>query len=191
MSPTSCQTAPPRINQTVKYSGRMLILQGRAARDGRSTRLAARLQEPPCTSCRRRPASSDFALLWERSPRVARQERGRAPSAPLSRRRFRHPCLFRSPPGRAGYFCFGKSSQNHCAGMTISPTSGRLDSPALLAGRAPARTRTSLCSDSRAFPAHPAAMLGVMRRRLSSLNTAIHGLRLITSLVSASGMRQR
>jgi len=61
--------------------------------------------------------------------------------------------------------------------MTVEPTSGWLDCPALLAGRAPARTRTSLCSDMRAFPARPAAMLGVMRRRGSSLNTAILGLR--------------
>ncbi|HJU07982.1 MAG TPA: hypothetical protein VJ727_05820 [Rhodanobacteraceae bacterium] len=50
--------------------------------------------------------------------------------------------------------------------------------PALLDARAPARTRTSLCSNSRAFPARPAAMLGVMRRGGSSLNTAIHGLQL-------------
>jgi hypothetical protein len=63
-------------------------------------------------------------------------------------------------------------------GMTVSPTSGWLDFPALLAGRAPARTRTSLCSNNRAFPARPAAMLGVMRRRLKShFDTAIHGLR--------------
>ncbi|HEY3520009.1 MAG TPA: hypothetical protein VGK80_03085 [Rhodanobacteraceae bacterium] len=57
--------------------------------------------------------------------------------------------FFRSPPGRAGYFCFGKISQNHCAGMTVSPTSGWLDCPALLAGRAPARTRTSCARTSR------------------------------------------
>src|SRR5690348_13269714 len=60
--------------------------------------------------------------------------------------------------------------------MTVEPTSGWLDCPALLAGRAPARTRTSLCSDSRAFPARPAAMLGVMRRRRAHFDTAIHGL---------------
>ncbi|HET7930598.1 MAG TPA: hypothetical protein VFL63_04310, partial [Rhodanobacteraceae bacterium] len=55
--------------------------------------------------------------------------------------------LFRSPRRRAGYFCFGKSSQNHCArhagfGNVVLPKL-----PLVLADRAPARTRTSLCSD--------------------------------------------
>src|SRR5690348_8640124 len=52
--------------------------------------------------------------------------------------------------------------------MTVEPTSGWLDCPVLLAGRTPARTRTSLCSDSRAFPARPAATLGVMQRLVPS-----------------------
>src|SRR5690348_8586420 len=52
--------------------------------------------------------------------------------------------------------------------MTVSPTSGWLDSAALLAPSGPARTRTSLCSNSRALLPLDAAMLAVMRRRPES-----------------------
>jgi hypothetical protein len=80
-------------------------------------------------------------------------------------------------PGERTTFVSTKVAKTIDAGMTVSPTSSWLDSPALLAGRAPARTRTSLCSNMRAFPARPAAMLGVMRRRRKAhFDTAIHGL---------------
>src|SRR6185312_4377768 len=88
----------------------------------------------------------------------------------------RHPCLFPRRPTARVTFLSGKVTKAIGAGMTVEPTSGWLASPALLAGRAPARTRTSLCSNSRAFPARPAAMLGVMRRRRAHFVTAIHGL---------------
>jgi len=62
------------------------------------------------------------------------------------------------------------------AGMPVSPISGWLDCPALLAPGGPARTRTSMCSDNRALLPLGAAMLGVMRRHRNSLNTTIPGL---------------
>src|SRR5690242_3465878 len=88
----------------------------------------------------------------------------------------RHPCLFPRRPTARVTFLSGKVTQAIGAGTTVSPTSGWLDCPALLAGRAPARTRTSLCSNNRAFSARPAAMLGVTRRRRTHSDTAIHGL---------------
>jgi len=101
---------------------------------------------------------------------------------------------FRSLP-QAGDFRFGKSRQDHRAGMTVQPRSvwlpkmryaalhaslfgphsqvralvsaadaiqgigqARRLTPALLAGRAPARTRTCWYSNMRAFPARPVAI---------------------------------
>src|SRR5690242_21481725 len=89
----------------------------------------------------------------------------------------RHPCLFPRRPTARATFLSGKVTKAIGAGVPVSPTSGWLDCPALLAGLAPARTCTSLCSNSRAFPARPAAMLGVMRRRRAHFDTVIHGLR--------------
>ena len=64
-------------------------------------------------------------------------------------------------------FCFGRKSPKTIApGMTVSPTSCRRNFPAVLADRAPARTRTSLCSDMRALLARSAALLGVVQRRV-------------------------
>src|SRR5690242_18920620 len=84
--------------------------------------------------------------------------------------------FFRAVPRRGLLSFRGKPPKPLAPGMTVEPTSGWLDFPALLAGRAPARTRTSLCSHMCACPAHPAAMLGVMQRRRAHFNTAIHGL---------------
>jgi len=79
---------------------------------------------------------------------------------------------------RAGYFCFGKSSQNHCAahagfGNVVLPKL-----PSVLAERRPRRTRTSLCSNMRRLLRRSAARLGVVQRRVkSSISlTAVHGL---------------
>src|SRR5690348_18171493 len=55
--------------------------------------------------------------------------------------------------------------------MTVSPTSGWLDYPSHLAPSGPARTRTSVCSNSRALLPLGAAMLGVMRRRRKLTST--------------------
>ncbi|GEM_PF-5127115 len=66
---------------------------------------------------------------------------------------------------RAGYFPFGESNQSRCAGHDglADVVSARL--PLVLADRAPARTRTSLCSNMRALLARAAARRGVMQRR--------------------------
>ena len=66
---------------------------------------------------------------------------------------------------RASYFCFGKSSQNHCAGHDDLADIASARSPLVLADRAPARTRPSLASDMRALLARSAARRGVMQRR--------------------------
>src|SRR5690348_17261570 len=61
--------------------------------------------------------------------------------------------------------------------MTVSPTSGWLDFLALLAGRAPARTRTSLCSDIAPFPrAQLRCSASCDGARKAHFDTAIHGL---------------
>jgi hypothetical protein len=92
---------------------------------------------------------------------------------------------FRSLP-RAGYFCFGKSSQNHCTQYGGFDNIVLSKLPLVLADRAPARTRTSLCSNIRAFPARPAAHRGAVQGRVksSASTSAIHGLlhRLIARL---------
>ena len=64
-----------------------------------------------------------------------------------------------SRAARASHFSFGKSNQNHLC-RTLAGTMNLSRYPALLAVGGPARTRTSLCSDIRAFPPPPAAMLG-------------------------------
>ncbi|MER3547015.1 MAG: hypothetical protein C4338_05175 [Rhodanobacteraceae bacterium] len=75
MSPTSCQTAPPRINQTVEYSGRMLILQWRTARMGLASCLfalagegARRADEGPAHAVRSRLRQFDYLVSSTRLP---------------------------------------------------------------------------------------------------------------------------
>src|SRR5690348_17753923 len=60
--------------------------------------------------------------------------------------------------------------------MTVEPTSGWLDFPALLAGRAPARTRTSLCSDIAPFPRARLRCSAPCDGAEAHFDTAIHGL---------------
>ncbi|HKT42322.1 MAG TPA: hypothetical protein VJQ86_08205 [Rhodanobacteraceae bacterium] len=77
---------------------------------------------------------------------------------------------FRSPRERAT-FVSAKVAKTIAPGMTVSATSCCRNFPARLADRAPARTRTSLCSDMRALLARSTAMLGVMQRRGSRFDT--------------------
>jgi hypothetical protein len=61
--------------------------------------------------------------------------------------------------------------------MTVSPTSDWLDCPALLAGRAPARTRTSLCSNVAPFPRTRLRCSASCDGAEAHFDAAIHGLR--------------
>ena len=72
-------------------------------------------------------------------------------------------------PGERATFVSAKVAKTIRAGRNglADIVSARL--PLLLASRAPARTRTSLCSDIAPFATHPAAMLGATRRRRRSL----------------------
>jgi len=90
--------------------------------------------------------------------------------------------FFRAVPRRVT-FLSGKVTKAIGAGMTVSPTSGWLDSAALLAPSGPARTRTSVCSNSRALLPLGAAMLALTRRRPEAhFDAAIRGLHLQSAL---------
>ena len=80
------------------------------------------------------------------------------------------PVWIRSPQRRASYFLFRqKAAKNQCArgGDLDTVLVSRLPLP--LADRAPARTRTSLCSNMRALLARSAARLRHRQRRRLSL----------------------
>ena len=82
---------------------------------------------------------------------------------------FRHPCLGSARLQRERpTFVTAKVGKATTPDMTVLATSSCLDCPTLLVDRAPARTRTFMCSNMRALLARSAAMLGVMQRRGSS-----------------------
>src|SRR6185437_6079953 len=62
-------------------------------------------------------------------------------------------------------FVSAKVAKTIALGTTVETTSCCLDFPAHLAPSGPARTHTSVCSNSRALLPLGAAVLGVMRRR--------------------------